>query len=231
MDIKHFYNQHRNYFKYGVVSLFIIILGLVYVIHGKDVFNNTSGEMEKYTMDGYAGEAYPSKDDSSVSAHTSSYTQEENTAGGENCIYVYVCGSVNEPKVVTCTSGARIYELIEMCGGFSENADTTKLNLAETVKDGDKIYVPAYGEEYEEENVSGDAGISKNIGVTGSGLININSASLEQLTTLPGIGESRAADIISYRQSNGGFKSIEDIKKVSGIKDAAYNKIKDYICV
>lgn len=231
MDIKHFYNQHRNYFKYGVVSLFIIILGLVYVIHGKDVFNNTSGEMEKYTMDGYAGEDYPSKDDNSVSAQTPSYTPEENTAGGESCIYVYVCGSVNEPKVVTCNSGARIYELIEMCGGFCEDADRTKLNLAETVKDGDKIYVPAYGENYEETNALGAVGDSKNTGITASGLININSASLEQLTTLPGIGESRAADIISYRQSNGGFKSIEDIKNVSGIKDASYNKIKDYICV
>ena len=108
-----------------------------------------------------------------------------------------------------------------MAGGFSEDADRTYINLADSVKDGQKLYVPKLGEVLPQEQAGGIEAAK----------ININTATSQQLMTLPGIGESRAKDIIDYRQKNGKFKSISDIKKISGIKDAAFDKIKDLICV
>ena len=108
---------------------------------------------------------------------------------------------------------------IELAGGADDSADMSLVNLAEPVNDGERIYIPSYGEDIpvmEEET---------------KGLININKATAEELMTLPGIGSSRAADIVSYRTDNGRFQTIEDIMKVSGIKEAAFNKIRNYICV
>ena len=134
-------------------------------------------------------------------------------------IYVYICGHVNSPGVVKCQSGMRLYEAVELAGGADDSADMSLVNLAEPVNDGERIYIPSYGEDIpvmEEET---------------KGLINIYKATAEELMTLPGIGSSRAADIVSYRTDNGRFQTIEDIMKVSGIKEAAFNKIRNYICV
>lgn len=97
------------------------------------------------------------------------------------------------------------------------------VNLAEWVNDGQKLYFPAQGEEIPPE-VSAEAGAS-------TGLVNINTADAAALCTLPGVGESRAADIIAWREANDGFDSCEDIMKVPGIKDAMYQRIKDKIVV
>lgn len=134
-------------------------------------------------------------------------------------IYVYVCGEVNSPGVVCLTEGARIYEAITATGGLTTDAEIGAVNQAELLMDGQMVYVPKIGEAYAVTETIGD------------GLININTATIEELMTLPGIGESRAADIISYRENTGAFLVIEDIMQVSGIKEAAFGKIKDYIKV
>ena len=141
--------------------------------------------------------------------------------GEEELIYVYVCGQVNNPGIVELRKGARIYEAINGAGGITENGNPDAINQAKTVEDGQMIYIPMIGEEYTIEHVESQ----------GDGLVNINTAQVSELTTLPGIGESRANDIISYRESNGGFKKIEDIMNVPGIKEAAFSRIKDYIKV
>ena len=129
-------------------------------------------------------------------------------------IYVYVCGHVKEPGVVRITSGQRVYEAIDAAGGMTEDAYPDALNLASPVNDGEKIYVSG-----------GD-------GADGSAaLVNINSASKEELMTLPGIGEAKADAIISYRETNGPFSSTDDILNVSGIKEGVYDQIKSLICV
>ena len=97
-------------------------------------------------------------------------------------------------------------------------ADMSAVNLAALVADGEMIYIPAYGEDISVEEQT-------------EGIVNINKATESELMTLPGIGSSRAADIVRYRTDNGRFQTIEDIMKVSGIKEAAFNKIKNYICV
>lgn len=149
-----------------------------------------------------------------------SQTDESEITTEAEYIYVYVCGQVNSPGVVSLTSGARIYEAIEAAGGMTGEAQVNAVNQAELVIDGQMIYVPGIDEEYVvDDDLSGD------------GLVNINTAGVDELMTLPGIGESRANAIIDYRESAGDFVTIEDIMQVSGIKDSAFGKIKDYIKV
>lgn len=115
-------------------------------------------------------------------------------------------------------AGSRLYELIDMAGGFTEDAAADSLNQVELLSDGQKITVMSKAEA-ETAAVEADD----------NGLININTADISSLTTLTGIGEVRAKDIITYREKNGDFKSPEDIMKVPGIKDSLYSKIKDKI--
>nr|WP_242827380.1 helix-hairpin-helix domain-containing protein [Enterocloster clostridioformis] len=150
------------------------------------------------------------------------------------------------PGVYGLPAGSRVYEAIEAAGGFSEAAVPDYLNLAQVLEDGMKIQVPdrEQAEEWKARGLT-QSGISAGAvsagvqtpGGTGTGeggakaMVNLNTASKEELMTLRGIGESRAEDIIHYREAFGGFRSIEDIMNVSGIKNAAFEKIKDSITV
>lgn len=146
---------------------------------------------------------------------------------GTDFIYVYVCGAVQNPDVYQADSGSRLFEVIEMAGGFAPDADRAGLNLARTVADGEQIVVYTV-----EEMAAKMTLVSENEAAqSGSGLVNINKASLAELTGITGIGESRAKAIIDYREKNGGFRSVEEIKKVDGIKDGLFSKIKEYITV
>lgn len=140
-------------------------------------------------------------------------------------IYVQVCGAVNAPGVFELEENARVFQALEEAGGLRDDADETLLNQAATLTDGQKIYVYTI-EEAKELEVKNEASQSD-----GNGLVNINSATKEELMTLSGIGESKAEAIISYREESGGFSSIEDLKNISGIKDGVYSKIADKICV
>lgn len=146
-------------------------------------------------------------------------------AGMETEFAVYVCGAVKCPDVYMLKEGAIKQDALLAAGGFDEGAAKDYVNLAETVKSGEKIYFP-----YEEELESGIFISGTEADVSG-GLININTADKDMLMTLPGIGEKRAQDILDYREQYGGFSSTEDIKNVKGIKESIYNNIKDIICV
>lgn len=146
-------------------------------------------------------------------------------------IYVYVCGRVNEPGVYQVPEGSRIYQLIEMAGGLTAEADTACINQAAVCGDGEMIYVPTEGETGIPA-VCGVAAASKGAAQDkDEGLIDINTADTEGLQRISGIGASRAKDIIAYREENGGFSTKEDIMKVPGIKEGMFNKIKDQIKV
>lgn len=133
-------------------------------------------------------------------------------------IYVYVCGAVVQEGVYRLPEGSRIYEAVELAGGFREDAATTGVNQAQVLEDEMTVYVPTIDEAVAEETIS-------------DGKVDLNRASKEELMTLSGVGESRAESIIKYREQNGGFKTIEDIMKVSGIKEGLFEKIKDFIKV
>ena len=135
-------------------------------------------------------------------------------------IYVYVCGAVKTPGVYELPEGSRGEAALRAAGGFEENAATSYVNLASVLKDGEKLYFPTLEENIQATNEVG-----------GDGKVNINRASVKELCSLPGIGESRAMDIVNYREEHGAFGTCEDIMKISGIKESVYQKIKDRIIV
>ncbi len=150
----------------------------------------------------------------------------------DELIYVHVCGCVKNPGVYALPAGARAQDAVDAAGGFTRKADSTAWNLASLLEDGMQVNIPgknveAAGKTGEEEPSSGSGAET----ATEGRLVNINTASAQDLTELPGIGESRAQDIVNYREENGLFGAIEDIKNVSGIGEGIYNKIKDLITV
>ena len=143
-----------------------------------------------------------------------------------NVIYVYVCGQIQKPGVYTLPEGSRIYDLFALAGGFTKEAATDYWNQARLLKDGEMFYVPTR-EEAEGRQLEG--GRTGNAQTDDTGKVNINTASKEELMSLPGIGEAKAAAIITYREKNGLFSSIEELKQVEGIKEGVFSKMKDYI--
>ncbi|MBO5165536.1 MAG: ComEA family DNA-binding protein [Lachnospiraceae bacterium] len=146
----------------------------------------------------------------------------ESTAGQTDTFFVHICGEVVVPGVYEVAAGSRIYDVLQLAGGFTDKAAEEYLNLAAPVTDGMQIVILS-----EEEAEAEKERQLKEV----KGLVNINTASVEELCTLPGIGESRAQDIVAYRTANGNFKEPQDIMQVSGIKSALYEKLKDKICV
>lgn len=146
-------------------------------------------------------------------------------------VYVHICGAVERPGVYQVEEGSRVYQVVEEAGGFLEEAAPDYLNMADAVSDGMKLVVP-YADELEAGQAYGETGqAAAGVSASGPAKININTADKAALMTLKGIGESRAEDIIRYREQNGGFQKIEDIMNVSGIKDASFEKIRDDITV
>ena len=140
----------------------------------------------------------------------------------EGSIFVYVCGKVNSPGVYELAAGSRIYEVLSLAGGLSDEADASAVNQAESCHDGEMIYVPAVGE-------TGEAGYMNESSDPSDGLIDINTADSSELQKLTGIGEKRAEDIISFREKNGKFHDAESIMEVPGIKQGTFDRIKDQI--
>lgn len=168
--------------------------------------------------------------------------KEKNEDKGEDVMAIHVTGEVKNPGVVKVKQGSRIEDIIEAAGGLTENADITNVNLAFEVEDGMKIRIPSNDEYNENEGniiehyITQDSGkgvivsedkSSENLSL----VININTANETELEQLPGIGASIAGRIIDYRNKNGKFKAIEDIKNVTGIGETKFEKIKDFIKV
>lgn len=145
-------------------------------------------------------------------------------------ICVYVCGQVVNPGVYELHEGERVNHAILAAGGMTETACKTSLNLAEILTDGQMIYVPSV-EEAENLQSGTEQGLTGNVSEAEDGRVNLNTAEKAELMTLTGIGESRADAILTYRKEHGGFKDIEEIKKIEGIKEGVFNRIKDQITV
>ena len=161
----------------------------------------------------------------------------ENISDEKNMIIIHITGAVKTPGIVKLEEGSRIEDAINKAGGLKEDADISKVNLAYILEDGIKIIIPSNTDigDFQEENIlSNDSGegIIDNIETSSkSSSLNINKATEQDLQNLPGIGPSLAAKIIAYRDENGKFTTVEDIKNVNGIGDSKYENIKEYICV
>ena len=202
------------------IIIFIMILVIIYYIYSTLYSNNfsyfsdntniiTTDLVENYNINNII--------------KTDSYTPYNESL---NSIIVYVCGAVKESKVVTLKENSRICDAIDAVGGLTNEADLSNINLAYILEDGEKIYIPKKGEESQSSNLLSSYNSKKN-----NSKININKATQTELETIPGVGPSTALKIINYREDNGKFNSIEDIKNVSGIGDAKFENIKNYISI
>ena len=172
----------------------------------------------------------------------------------ESAGYVYVCGAVARPGVYPLGDGMRVFEALELAGGFTEEADREWLNQAQVLTDGERLYVYSRAEtkrlrEQAEETAgvlpqgsmarSGPLWAETMLGQprteaasdAAPGKINLNRATKEELMTLPGIGEAKAEAVIAYREEHGAFSAIEEIQKIRGIKGGVFAKIKEQITV
>ena len=161
-------------------------------------------------------------------------TAREDASLQEQTCTVHICGAVNAPGVYELPQDSRVVDAVAAGGGFAPDADPEACNLAQPVTDGCQIYIMTQEESALADRGGRNAGIQEtepDAGTDGTGLVNINTADAEQLKTLPGIGDSKAAAILAWREENGRFETIEDIMKVSGIKEGAFSKIRDRIRV
>ena len=143
-------------------------------------------------------------------------------------IVIHVDGQVLKPGVYSIAQSARVKDTIEAAGGITSNADTTNINFASKIMDGEKLYIPAFGEELITD-LPGDTR-SGSITITAQ-LVNLNTATQGELETLPGIGPTKAAQILAYREEYGQFSSIEEIKNVPGIADKTFESLSNLITV
>ncbi len=231
----------KKSYVYIVAFLLVMLISFVY----KTVMNMRANEMliKKDSSESTNESVSAVSENSSDSEYEETYV-EETTIN----ISVYVCGAVNSPGVYDIPQGSILNDAIMLAGGFAENAACDYVNLVYRIEDNISIYIPyedevsefsgfgdsvirgsgdlyIWGESVSNETSAGEAEVNPN-----EGKVNINTASLEELMTLPGIGESTARAIIDYREGNE-FITIEDIMNVSGIGEAKFNRIRDYICV
>lgn len=231
----------KGYWKAALAAAFFIVAGVCY---GGSLFREGSIVLEGETAAGGAGmqtadgaeggDPRTGEGAGSPGAHgaeagpgPNTETESARAEVERPGYFVHICGQVKEPGVYELPEGSRVFEAVEAAGGFTEKAAAEALNLAEKITDGMKITVY----DREEASTLEASGASESGGPGSGGLVNINTAGKEALMTLSGIGESKAEDIIRYREESGGFKKIEDIMKVPGIKNAGFQKIKDRITV
>ena len=206
-----------------------IIIGLCAIAGVKIFESEGNARYEIAQSEDIEKEGSDLKQDNNSSQSTNNSTTTEVT--------VYISGAVKTEGVITMSSEDRLSDAIKVMGGIVEGADMNAINLAEKLVDGKHYIIPKQGEQIPNDvnaggGVSGASTQTSGGSAQGQGgLVNLNTATIEQLDTLPGVGEATANKIITYREENGGFKSIEDLKNVKGIGDKKFEEIKGNICV
>lgn len=200
---------------YGlIIAVFILIANFAYT-------NNIAGIFDKSDKISLIDEDNLNDEDNDMDSNKE--------APNDSIKKVYISGEINKPGVYQIKDGDRLEDLINEAGGLTDKASEKTLNLAQRLDDQMKIYIPNIDEENSLEDIDPNqaANISAN---SKSDLININTASKEELMSLPNIGDKRADAIIEYRSANK-FEKIEDIKNVTGIGDKFYEALKDLITI
>lgn len=207
--MKEFFNKYKI-----LIIVMICLLGFLIIlsISTSDIENNEDA-FKKYSKETEI------KEDSE-----DSYTENNK----EDKIFVYIGGAVEKPNVYKLEEGSRIKDLVEIAGGFSDNAESKDINLAQKLNDEDYIYVYSIGESEIDSNISSEVTSS----IRKDGCININKATVEELKSIDGIGEVRASKIIEYREENGPYKNIDELKNIGArIGEKTFETIKDKVYV
>ena len=221
---KLFFYENQKYFMYGFLLLFACLSFIfIYVRFTSDV---KTAEPEVIALNDKE-EVEEIKEETVV-----------------DTIFIDIKGEIKYPGVYEMQLGDRVIDVVQMAGGFTDEATTDNVNLSKRLKDETVIIIPSYLKNYDNITIKNDYEIDSNDDIvqseetendgkveSSSNLININTASVIELMSLDGIGESKAKAIIEYRDINGDFENILDIKNVSGIGESIYEKIKDYITV
>lgn len=220
---KEFFLTHKNVLlKAAAIAVLIAAAFVVFVLDGnKDAPALT------------AEEPMPSEQLQGETENTLETAQETGETTEATMIFVDISGAVNEPMVMELPQGSRVADAISAAGGLRGDADVEAVNRAAFLADGEKIIIPQKGETAQvppsvSAQFSGSTGIK-----TGNGdqRVNLNTATVEELQTLNGVGPATAEKIIAYREENGRFMKTEDLKNVNGIGDKTYEKLKEEITV
>lgn len=212
--------QSMNHFnkKQKIIAIILITIIGIGIYCYTDAIENTNEEEIENVLE-------------VAQTNTTKETEEKN-------IFVHIAGCVQKEGMLELSSNSRIADAIEKAGGLTQEADLSDINLAYLLEDGMKIYIPNQNERQENNEKTEDTAKTENTPSmqiqdtnTKQDVININTATQEELDTLPGIGPATATKIIEYRKEKGKFKQKEEIKEVSGIGEAKYEKIKEYISI
>ena len=150
---------------------------------------------------------------------------------GDQLVTVDVKGAVKKPGVYQLQSNSRVHDALEKAGGLTDEADLKSVNQAQKLSDEAVVYVAKVGENAVDVTTSAPASATSGTGQAKSALVNLNTATEADFQTISGIGQKRAQDIIAYREANGRFKSVDDLKNVSGIGAKTLEKLKEYVTV
>lgn len=170
----------------------------------------------------------------SASDPTSGLGAESETRGETAALFVHVLGAVARPGLYELAAGTRVMDAVAAAGGFSSTADPGGVNLARELSDGEQLYVPVVGEVPPPDAGGGTGGASGGAGSPGAasaGPIDLNRATLAELDTLPRIGPSLAQRILDWRDANGGFTSVDELREVSGIGDKTFESLRELVTV
>ena len=215
----------KKWKQYGAIitaAVFLTVAGLSYGLSRKHVADERSETLIDLTVENVSESVDGMDTGRSIDEVMMTDETEMEQTAAQTVIFVHVCGEVLNPGVYELPEGSRIVDAVNAAGGLSEDASEESVNLAEVVTDGMQVVIP---------NRAEAEAAAKQMAESAAGLVNLNTATKAQLMELPGIGESKAEDIIHYRETVGGFRTIEEIMQVPGIKDAGFRKIKDRIAV
>ena len=230
-NLSYFWEDNSKYIKAGAIILIIIAAAFLFILYGE---NDDKLSVNKNGYDNNKDLNATEKNNSNSSKMStnkmfkkknkqSKNADDEIGTSDENLMYIDIEGAVINPGVYRIKEGDRIFHAIAKAGGLKDTADIKSINKAEVLSDGQKIYIYELGE----EGHSGDSTSDENSGDK----VNINSADVNKLQEIEGIGPSMANRIIEYRKTNGRFKKLDDLKNVSGIGEKRFESMKNSITI
>lgn len=215
---------------------FVVISGILFML-GFQERTEAYPVLEEMTLEQQEGDILSEEPEAEKTSEPVREQEKQKETEAIEEVFAHVCGAVKNPGVYSLLKGARVSDFISCAGGLTEEAAGDFVNQAGEVADGERIYIPCKEEaaawtsstSFSEQKIS--APDSKEEGTKASDKICLNTASVKELMTLPGIGQSKAERIIQYREENGPFKNTEELMKIEGIKEGVFQKIQDLVII